>query len=163
MPGTAWTDDELEKLRELWPSATHETLKKEFPGRSIGAIRDRASLIKVRRTYWHLRPVKIQRTNPLAIDLTKARVRAKMSQNDLTRVVGTHQSNVSRFEKTGLAGVSLFTLLAWCDALGLELRARRAKGKKARIARPPKPLGRGKIIQFENFTREDAARWKRTG
>ena len=52
MPFTrAWSDDEKKILQQPYPAIDGDKLKKAFPGRSIGAIMDKAHRLGVKKAH----------------------------------------------------------------------------------------------------------------
>lgn len=116
-----WTQSDREKLAVLWPEAPRKEIMAALPGRSWRAFIHQAHISGFRRG----RPpaATSKRLNKLAVDLTKARLAANLSQFDLAKKIGiADPTQISRSERLG-DHLSIFMLRAWCDALGLELRA----------------------------------------
>lgn len=114
-----WTLEDQEQLKALWWDTPKAKLLKTFPGRSWGGLKSMAFRLELRRKF--MTGTK-RRLNLLAADLTRARQKAGLTQKELAYRIGTDQEVIARAEQSG-DHVSLFMLRAWCDALGLRLRA----------------------------------------
>lgn len=148
-----WSDTELDRLRDLWPTGTEQEIQAAFPNRTWAAIRGRATKAGIRRRRVYLGSAKAGQS-ALIDDLIRARIQHGISQRALSEIIGLGDRNGINCYENDAKGFSVFVLIAWCKALGLELRA-------LPVAAPAKkPKKYGKVIRFENFTWEDAMRWK---
>lgn len=157
MRNRAWSKQEKAEFRRLWPTASPEKLLKAFPNRNMSQLKNAAHRFKVRRKWrnWSKPPLE----NPLIRDLKAARERAGLTQYQLSAIVGCgSQHDIANYER-GLKGFSVFMLRAWCDALGLELRAAPSASKK------PKKVSLTLLPFAERMryqAKQDMARWEQT-
>lgn len=69
--------------------------------------------------------------DPLVVLLAETRERARLSQRQVGRVMGTSTASLSVWER-GTAQPTLRNLRAWCEALGLDLIATPTAGGEDR-------------------------------
>lgn len=155
MTGILWTSEEKERFRRLWPSATPQKLREAFPNRNPSQLKNAAHRYQIKRKWknWKSTPL----SDPLIRDLKAAREKAGLTQYQLSAIIGCgSQHDIANYER-GLKGFSVFVLRAWCDALGLELRAKKSAAKKVRKV-PLKLVPLPERIKLQ--AKKDMERWR---
>lgn len=152
---TTWGPESRRTLRLMWPEDSAPDIAAAFPDRSWNSIRSMANKLGVKRLVGTVRG-RSDAADSLLRDLVIARVEAGLPQKELAKIIGYGDQRTFQACEVGKRGFSLFLLRAWCDALGLELRAVPAKLGKA----PRRRKRVGNVLRFEDYGPDDVARWK---
>ncbi len=130
-----------------------------IPTRAWASIQSHASILGIRRKQPPRAPtVRRKAKTSLLGDLRAARISAGLTQKELARIVGfPDQARTCAYENG--KGISVFVLKAWCEALGLELRAVPAPGGKVKNL----PAKRVPALRPKTMAEQaaiDMARWR---
>jgi transcriptional regulator with XRE-family HTH domain len=131
-----WSDTEDQRIAFLYPTKPKAEVLYALRGRTWETVQARASklgVVRLRLDRTKRIGSRLKPRSALFKDLIEARVKARITQEQLGDIIGVSgQSAVANME-AGSRGVSVPILIAWCQSLGLELRANQ-------VSEPRKPM-----------------------
>lgn len=119
----AWSADEDNAIRRLWPTADQPEIEHALPRRAWGSIQRRAVVLRVLRGRPETRGRNLK-VHPLIKQLRVTRYVARMSRPVLSKKIGHHVNQILNWEN-GKAQPGFHAVADWADALGFELVLRR--------------------------------------
>lgn len=125
---TRYSDNEIQKLKAMWPAWPMTDIRKALPHRSDDSLRVKASSLGVKRSKGirytsYLRVPLDTNAAPVIRELRAERIRQRLTLVELAKRAGYNKERFCDWE-TGKAKPRMRTLSDWCDALGLELTVR---------------------------------------
>ena len=117
MNGNLWQQEELKVLREFYPrySIPISDLKKLIPSHPASSIQKKAAELGIRRVRHGRKPV-----HPVIKVLRQRRNKLGLDRYQLAAILGYESTSIRNWE-LGVNNPTFFSLLNWCEGLGVDL------------------------------------------